>query len=124
MTVKFLLLKSGEDIIANVNELSIEEKTVGYLLEKPYIVKINSGNISLESEETQENKVSIVFYPYIPLTSQREIPIPSDWVITIVEPIEQLKRMYEEKTTKTLKNGKQDNKTTSIDKQSDSDNPD
>lgn len=120
MTIKLLLLKSGEDIIADVKDLSVEERTVGYLLNSPYSVKINTGDISLETQESQANKVSLTFYPYIPLTDQKEIPIPSDWVVTIVEPVNQLKKMYEERINK---NGTKNNQNISATEQLISDNP-
>ena len=31
------------------------------------------------------------------ITSDTKIPVRSDWVITIVEPIEEVKKIYEEK---------------------------
>jgi hypothetical protein len=35
--------------------------------------------------------------PWIVLTSDKQIPVPPDWIVTIVEPIETVKEMYEEK---------------------------
>ena len=44
MTVKLLLLKSGEDVIADVSEMAVGEdadkKVLGYFLDKPCVVKI------------------------------------------------------------------------------------
>ena len=41
MTVKILLLKSGEDVIADVKEMvSPDEKVIGYFLNKPCVVKL------------------------------------------------------------------------------------
>jgi hypothetical protein len=104
MTVKLLLLKSGEDIVADVKELSVEERTVGYLLTSPYIVKIINGNITNESESHLTKQVAVTFYPYIPLSEQREIPIPSDWVVTMVEPISKIIEMYEKRISQKKKN--------------------
>jgi len=106
MTVKLLLLKSGEDIIADVKELSVEEKTVGYLLNTPYIAKIENGHITNETIENVSKQVKVTFYPYMPLSEQKEIPIPSDWVVTIVEPVNQVKEMYNQRITEKNKNGK------------------
>ena len=48
MTVKLLLLKSNEDVIADVKELTIEERVIGYQLKNPYRVtyeeKMNGQN--------------------------------------------------------------------------------
>jgi len=126
MTVKLLLLKSGEDIIADVKELSVGEKTVGYLLNTPYVVKIESGHITDETSKSISKQVEVTFYPYIPLSEQREIPIPSDWVVTIVEPVNQVEDMYNQRITEKNKNGKPTKTSQNIGttEQSNSDNAD
>ena len=40
MTIKLLLLKSGEDLIADVKEMVVEEKVIGYFLHKPCVIKM------------------------------------------------------------------------------------
>ena len=40
MSVKLVMLKSGEDIIADVKELKSEEGIVGYYFHDPLIVKM------------------------------------------------------------------------------------
>ena len=41
MTVKILLLKSGEDVISDVKEMiSPDKKVIGYFLSKPCVVKL------------------------------------------------------------------------------------
>jgi hypothetical protein len=55
----------------------------------------------------------------MPLTNDSKIPLPSDWVVTIVEPIPQLKEMYENG----VKNVKNDQNSIS-DEQPDSDKSD
>jgi hypothetical protein len=112
-------LRSGEDIVADVKELSVEERTVGYLLTSPYIVKIINGNITNESESHLTKQVAVTFYPYIPLSEQREIPIPSDWVVTIVEPISKIIEMYDQRIAEKSKNGKskENNQSIGIDEQ-------
>ena len=32
----------------------------------------------------------------MPLSNETRIPIPADWLITMVEPVEKLKEMYQE----------------------------
>ena len=43
------------------------------------------------------NKLKISLIPWILITSDTKIPVRSDWVITMVEPIESVKKIYEEK---------------------------
>ncbi len=55
MTAKLILLKSGEDIIADVTEMVVgeeeERRVVGYFFDKPCIVKLREG------EEIRTRKV-------------------------------------------------------------------
>ena len=122
MTVKLLLVKSGEDIISDVSEMVIggEEddkedfrRVVGYYLDSPCVVKII--NQSFSSPDNDKNQgVEVSLHPWIPLTSDKKIPIPADWVITMVEPASSLKKMY---LSSVNKNGK-DDQSISIDEQS------
>ena len=47
MTVKHVLLKSGEDIIADVTEMIVgegeEKKIIGYFFDKACVVKLKEG---------------------------------------------------------------------------------
>ena len=42
MTVKLVMLKSGEDIIADVKEIKSEQDVVGYFFHDPLVVKTYS----------------------------------------------------------------------------------
>ena len=109
MTVKLVMLKSGEDIIADVKEIKSEEDVVGYFFHDPLIVKMYSpeepvvlseeNGIESEHGTTKEisSKVGITFYPWVPLAAEKKIPCSADWVITIVEPMQNLKKLYQEK---------------------------
>ena len=35
-------------------------------------------------------------YPFIALSKDKTIPIPADWVVTMVEPIDNVLKMYQE----------------------------
>ena len=45
MTVKVLVLKSGEDVIADVQEMvNHDQQVIGYFLTKPVVVKLKTVN--------------------------------------------------------------------------------
>jgi hypothetical protein len=103
MTVKLLLLKSGEDLIADVQEMVFgedeEKRVVGYYLTRPCIVKMISPNLLTEGNEDkgpQKMGYQVQLHPWMPLTTDEKIPVPSDWVVTMVTPTEKLKQMYVE----------------------------
>lgn len=90
MPIKMVLLKSGEDVIADVKELKYGEKVIGYRLDRPVTVDLSSPDeLYTEITETQ-----VHFAPWCPLSADREIPIPTDWVISIVNPIQQIIDQY------------------------------
>ena len=114
MTVKLVLLKSGEDIISDVKEMIIEEKVVGYFLEKPCTIRMKNPS---DIGEREDRSFQVSLFPWMPISKESTIPIPSDWVVTIVEPVDKITDMYKKQV---LKNDKD----TSTDEQSDSDQQD
>jgi hypothetical protein len=101
MTVKLALLKSGEDVIADIEEMVLDEKVVGYFFQDPCVVKV----LAKDGGDIGKTPCQLQLTPWMPLTNDKKIPMAADWVITIVEPMPQLKKMYEEGV---LKDGKDD----------------
>ena len=116
MTVKLVILKSGEDVVADVKEMVVGEgddaRVVGYVLTKPCGVSLNSKAIKVDNEE---ETYQIKIFPWCPLSKNTKIPITADWVVTIVDPVDKVKQMYE---TEVLKDGT--SKGASSDEQTDS----
>jgi hypothetical protein len=96
MSVKIALLKSGESVIADIKELNCDEELCGYIFINPHKIEI-SNSMFLTEQLTESDSVSITFSPWILFTSDDEIPVRPDWIVTIVEPIKTIKQMYEEK---------------------------
>ena len=118
MTIKFIVLKSGEQLISDIKEMAVgeedDQKVVGYFLHRPCIVKMkNPGVIDQEKNKTKAG-FEVTLIPWLSLTQDEVIPIPSDWLVTLVEPVPQLTQMY---TEDVLNYGK-DNQSDSADKQS------
>ena len=102
MSVKLVMLKSGEDIITDVKDLKSEEGIVGYYFHNPLIVQINHPEKPTvlnedSSSREYESKISVQFYPWIPLSEESRIPCSADWVVTIVEPVKNIKKLYQER---------------------------
>ena len=121
MTIKLVLLKSGEDIIADVTEMAVGEKKeksiVGYFLDRPCVIRMRDPNLLEENGSKKQSGFQVSLFPWIPLSKDTRIPVPADWLITMVEPAYKLKEMYIEDI---VKNGNQsdttDNDTASTDK--------
>ena len=100
MTIKLMLLKSGEDVISDVTEMCVgteeDRQVIGYHLNKPCVVKMRDPNLVKEEGPKKQSGFSVSLFPWMPLTKQENIPIPADWLITLVEPVTKLKEMYVE----------------------------
>ena len=110
MTVKILLLKSGEDVIADVKEMvSPDDKVIGYFLTKACVIKLLPKET--DSPKMSKKETSISMYPWMHLAKEKDIPLPTDWVVTMVTPIEKVETMYKEDVL----NGKTTDQTDSSD---------
>ena len=124
MTIKLLLLKSGEDMVADVQEMVVGEedkrRVVGYYLNRPCVIKMRDPNVIPEMQQGKTKKAGyeVSLFPWMPLSAEETIPIPSDWVVTMVDPAFKLKEMYTEDIVNYGKNNQSD----STDERSDSDN--
>ena len=109
MSVKLVMLKSGEDLVADVQEIKSNDEVIGYYFDDPLIVRISESEeptvLNEGSSLTQyTSKINVTFYPWIPLSKNNTIPCSADWVVTIVEPIDQLKFQYQEQVNERTKN--------------------
>ena len=98
MSVKLVVLKSLEEVIADVKELVLEEdgkeKIIGFLLTEPRTLSLSRA-MTLNEEE-DPNRVSVNFVKWQPFSDDKQFQIPADWAVTIAEPLERLKTSYEE----------------------------
>ena len=112
MTIKLILLKSGEDIIADVTEMAVgeekEKSIVGYFLDRPCVIRMRDPNLIKEEGPQKQSGFQVSLFPWIPLSKDTRIPVPADWLITMVEPAYKLKEMYIEDI---VKNGNQSDST-------------
>ena len=99
MSVKLLLLKSGEQVISDVKELirKDSDKVYGYVLHRPHEV-VASKAVVLTEDASDDRNVEITLSPWILLTEDKSMTVPQDRIITIVNPIKSILEMYEEKT--------------------------
>jgi len=98
MAIKLALLKSGEQVITDAKEILIEDKLCGFFFYKPHRVRLNRPMLLKEDEEINPDSVEVTLSPWILLTEDERMAVATDWVVTMVEPIDDIKEMYLEKT--------------------------
>ena len=115
MTIKLLVLKSGEDVAADVSEMmageegSVENpsRLIGYFLDTPVVVKLRNTtpltDDEVDPEKPDKSQFSLSMYPWQPLSTETRIPIPTEWVVTMVSPVSQVITMYQKDVLKNVK---------------------
>ena len=95
MSVKLAILQENEQVIAEIKELVDDGKPVGYLLKDPHRVVINQP--FLVEKVDDDTSIQETLTPWILLTTDKDIIVPGNHVVTIVEPLDSVKEMYLEK---------------------------
>ena len=117
MTIKVLVLKSGEDVLADVQEMmSSNDEVMGYFLTKPVVVKLQTTGTPTQEElapaSQKGSELSVTMFPWMPIARERSIPLSTDWVVTMVTPVESIQEMYQKQV---LEDGKETDSTDSSD---------
>ena len=96
MSIQLALLKSGEEVIADIAEFrNSEDELVSYLFKKPYCVKIKTSQVLVENESRPKHQLA--YYKWMSLSKDDDIIVNRDWVVCISEPLDTVKKTYEEK---------------------------
>lgn len=100
MSVKLMLLKTGETIISEAKEVVSDDEIVrGYLLINPHYVKAEEKSIITEGETGKSNyELDVILSPWLILSKDKEFIVAKDYVATICDPILMVENMYREKT--------------------------
>ena len=101
MSIKLTILKTGETLISEMQELVSDKDQASphaYLLDNPHKVLTRDKEF-LTEEEKKQNKygIDVLLTPWIILSKDKKIIIATDAVITIVDPIEGIEKMYLDK---------------------------
>ncbi len=79
--IRLVVLKSGEDLICDVEEMVVAEKVVGYYLNNPCVASVSPDK-------------RMVITPWKPLSSDTKIPVITDHVLTVITPLTTLLNLY------------------------------
>ena len=87
MSIQLALLKSGEEVIADIKEYrDSEDNLVSYLFSNPYALKIKKSQVLMEGAE--KPKPEIVYHRWMPLSKDTDIIVNRDWIVCITDPLE------------------------------------
>ena len=103
MSIKLALLKSGETIISDAKEMIDGDSVKAYLFGNPHVVTTRQKMLLTEDEKPGNDfSLDVVLSPWIVLSKDKEVLVPTDWVVTIVEPLSDVTQMYNEKCEASL----------------------
>ena len=102
MSIKITVLKTGEHIISDMKELMTEgeENAQAYMLVNPHTYEINEKQFITEEEKELEEGdygINVSLLPWLILSKDKKMIIPTDSVLTVVEPLESVTQLYLDK---------------------------
>ena len=102
MSIKITVLKTGEHIISDMKELMTEgeENAQAYMLVNPHTYEINEKQFITEEEKELGDGdfgINVSLLPWIILSKDKKMIIPTDSVLTVVEPIDAVTQLYLDK---------------------------
>jgi|TARA_B100001996_G_scaffold328595_1_gene275920 hypothetical protein len=95
MSIKLLLLKSGEEVITEAKEILDPETKdpVGFHLHKPFRVDIVSNEeqgVVLDRKKGYQ----VSWFPWAPLSKDRDFYLPGHHVLTAYDPLDSIAEQY------------------------------
>ena len=102
MSIKITVLKTGEHIISDMKELMTEgeENAHAYMLVNPHTYEINEKQFITEEEKELEEGdygINVSLLPWLILSKDKKMIIPTDSVLTVVEPLDSVTQLYLDK---------------------------
>ena len=95
MSVKLLLLKSGEEVITEVKEILDPDSKdpIGFHMHKPFRLDIVSNDEDgIVINQTKGYQVS--WFPWAPLSKERDFFLPGHHVLTAYDPLDSIVEQY------------------------------
>jgi hypothetical protein len=99
MSVQIALLKSGEEVIADIKEFrDSDDNLVSYFFGEPHCIKIKTQEILIEAEDAPP-KHELIFYKWMGLSKDKDIIVNKDWVVCIADPLDSIVESYERRNS-------------------------
>ena len=96
MSIQLVLLKSGEEVIADVKELRDDsDDLLSYVFKNPYTIKIKTAQVLKEGKGSPKHEA--IYYKWMSLSKDSDIIVNKDWIVCITDPLDSIKQSYEEK---------------------------
>jgi hypothetical protein len=111
MTVKIVILKSGENVISDIKEGYTGDELIAYILDNPCTIVSNGKYRITDDLGESKEQMSISLHRWPNFSADSSVAIPVDYFVAAVDPIPGLKKMYE--------NQFNNDKNSSVDEQSD-----
>lgn len=94
MSVQIALLKSGEEVIADIKEFrDSDDNLVSYLFSEPYCIKIQTREVLVEADNAP-SKHELIFYKWMGLSKDKDIVVNKDWIVCIADPHDSILESY------------------------------
>jgi len=94
MSVQIALLKSGEEVIADIKEFrDSDDNLVSYFFGEPHCIRVKTQEVLIEAEDAPP-KHELIFYKWMHLSKDKDIIVNKDWVVCIADPLDSIVESY------------------------------
>ena len=95
MSVQLVLLKSGEELVADIREIVDRDTQVpiSTVLIKPVRVTVVQQGVLSEGASQPSDSV-LSFVPWLATSQSEEYFIQKDWIVTVCDPQDNIKESY------------------------------
>ena len=95
MSVQLVLLKSGEEIIADVREIVDRDtnEIISTVFIKPVRVAVTQPAVLTEGAEAPSDTI-LSFVPWLATSKSEEYFVSKDWIVTVCDPQDNIKDSY------------------------------
>ena len=95
MSIQLVLLKSGEELVADIREIIDRDtqESISTVLIKPVRVTVVQQSVLTEGANEPSDCV-LSFVPWLATSKSEEYFIKQDWVVTICDPQDNIKESY------------------------------
>ena len=95
MSIKLIVLNTGERVVANIHEMRNKERvTIGYVMVHPQILSMTKAVASTQKFQTNEPELKVSFSPWSPFAKHQQFRLNLYSVVSMNDVREDIEKIY------------------------------
>ena len=95
MSIKLIVLNTGERVVANIHEMRNKERvTIGYVMVHPQILSMTKAVASTQKFQTNEPEFKVTFTPWNPFSKHQQFRLNIFSIVSLNDVREDIEKIY------------------------------